>query len=472
MSVTLADQMGAMALIDDMRHREMVVQEHLNLPAIRQEVAQRIREYYASKAIEVDPAIVDKGVRDFFARRLCYESAPPSPLAAGVAQIFIRRDKWLRPVALALAGIVAATTCLYGVNSYLDHRKADEVQASADASMQMHNQLDDEIRRQQAKLAEMQHRVAAAALPAAERLLFRVPDALTDAQRLIAVAASGRVTAQLRDAASESVAHDTTAMHTAATKLKESSDTLDAVDTLLGVKARYDSVVQSAGFKSGRDRYPAMRSAAAVAAQAIDSADTKGVAASGDAVTKLINVVSAVGQIDVLRERQAGLVEQFGAMRLSGEDAGRVDAMSNGVTRAIDKFDATGAQAALDALSAALTYAKTPLSLNIVDRTGVKSGAERNYRASSGKSWFLIVEATDPSGQVVTVPVKSAETGVTANAKLFGVRVTQAEYERVKADKRADGHVDDRFVGQKPASSLTFQFTPRTAAKPDMILEW
>lgn len=51
-----------------------------------------------------------------------------------------------------------------------------------------------------------------------------------------------------------------------------------------------------------------------------------------------------------------------------------------------------------------------PLTLNIVDRKGTKSGVERNYKASGGKSWFVVVEATDSSSNVMKVPVTSAET--------------------------------------------------------------
>lgn len=45
MSVPLSDQIGAMALVDQLRHREMEIQEHLDLPKRRADVAERIRTY-------------------------------------------------------------------------------------------------------------------------------------------------------------------------------------------------------------------------------------------------------------------------------------------------------------------------------------------------------------------------------------------------------------------------------------------
>ena len=57
----LRDQMGAMALIDEMRHKQMIVQEHLDLPKRREEVVRRIREYYRSQNIEVSDELVEQG---------------------------------------------------------------------------------------------------------------------------------------------------------------------------------------------------------------------------------------------------------------------------------------------------------------------------------------------------------------------------------------------------------------------------
>ena len=70
----LSEQMGAMALVDQLRLQQRQVQDHLDLPRRRDEVAGRIRTYYQSQGIACDDALIDRGVRAFFAERLVFQA--------------------------------------------------------------------------------------------------------------------------------------------------------------------------------------------------------------------------------------------------------------------------------------------------------------------------------------------------------------------------------------------------------------
>lgn len=305
----LRDQMGAMALIDEMRHKQMIVQEHLDLPKRREEVVRRIREYYQSQNIAVNDELVEQGVRSYFEGRLTYEAPPAGGLSGLLARIYITRSSWKKPV---VAGVTALTL----------------------------------------------------------------------------LAGGGYITQQARETA-------------------------------------------------------AMQEAARNAA-VID------------------NIAVQVQEID----------ERFKAMDLAPAEREQVTAMVAAASTAVRERDAARAKESLAALKTTLAYAETPLTFNVVDRAGVNSGVERNYSASGGKSWYLIAEAIDPSGNVVPVSVASAESGARKQAALFGVRVSRDVYESVKADKMEDGHVDNRLLGKKPANSLTPQFARAFSDQPEMILEW
>ena len=71
---TFSEQMGAMALVDELRLQQRQMQEHLDLPRRREEVAERIRGYYQRQGIACDDALIELGVREFFARRLVFEA--------------------------------------------------------------------------------------------------------------------------------------------------------------------------------------------------------------------------------------------------------------------------------------------------------------------------------------------------------------------------------------------------------------
>lgn len=307
--VSLRDQMGAMALIDEMRHKQMIVREHLDMPKRREEVARRIREYYQRQNIAVNDELVEQGVRAYFEKRLTYEAPHAGTLSSLLARIYITRSSWKKPVVAGVTGLALLAGGSYFVQ-------------------------------QQRETAAMQ--------------------------------------AAARDAA------------------------------------------------------------------VID------------------NVAAQIREIDA----------QFKSMGMSPAEQEQVAASVAAANTAVQERDITRAEESLAALKGMLTYAETPLTFNVVDRAGVKSGVERNYGPSGGKSWYLITEAVDPSGKAVPVIVTSVESGAKKQAAMFGVRVSKDVYESVKEDKREDGHVDNRTLGKKPANSLTPQFTRAFSAQPDMILEW
>lgn len=308
----LREQMGAMALIDEMRHRQMVVQEHLDLPRRREEVARRIREYYRSQNIQVADELVEQGVRTYFDKRLSYEAPRTGKLPDLLARVYVSRSSWKKP---ALAG-VAALALLAG-GAYVAQQ------------------------------------------------------------------------AQEREAASER------------------------------------------------------------AAQAAMATELDGIAAR-------------------IRKAEAG----FRAMGLPPPDMQQVEAMVAAADEAVQARDNAKARASIEQLEATLAYAKTPLAVNVVDRAGAKTGVVRRYGPGGGSAWYLIAEATDPSGRAVPIAVTSAESGDRKLASQFGVRVSQAVFDRVRADKMEDGHVDDKLLGKKPANALTVQYTRAFSEQPDLILEW
>lgn len=93
MAASLSDQLGAMAIIDGLRHRRMLVDELLDLPRRREEAAQRIREYYAAQNVDVDEALIEQGVSAYFDRRLEFEPAERGKWESRAAAAYIRSQR-------------------------------------------------------------------------------------------------------------------------------------------------------------------------------------------------------------------------------------------------------------------------------------------------------------------------------------------------------------------------------------------
>eukprot|EP01032_Pedospumella_encystans_P033131 gene33131-37433_t len=82
-----------MSIIDELRHQQMMVAEHLDLPRRRADVEQRIRAYYAAQNIPVDDALIAQGVRAYVDGRLEFRPAAPGKLAGLLSRLYVKRGE-------------------------------------------------------------------------------------------------------------------------------------------------------------------------------------------------------------------------------------------------------------------------------------------------------------------------------------------------------------------------------------------
>ena len=118
-----------------------------------------------------------------------------------------------------------------------------------------------------------------------------------------------------------------------------------------------------------------------------------------------------------------------------------------------------GAQAAIDDLTALRDELRQEYSLRVVNRQGVQSGfwtfPEINTDATN---YYVVVEAIAPDGDVLNLPILNEETGETDTVAIWGVRVPEAVYRSVEADKRDDGIIQRNVVGIKQFGFLDVDY--------------
>lgn len=152
----LEELMVAMDVVDTIRHRELLVERELDSVRRRERLIERLREIYAAQGIAVTDAALAAGVEALERERFAYQPPPESGLA-WLARLYVRRDRWAKPL-LAVAGVllIAWTLWYVGVQRPEAQRRAElpaqieathlriiSVSASADAT-----QRADELRRQ------------------------------------------------------------------------------------------------------------------------------------------------------------------------------------------------------------------------------------------------------------------------------------------------------------------------------------
>lgn len=89
----------------------------------------------------------------------------------------------------------------------------------------------------------------------------------------------------------------------------------------------------------------------------------------------------------------------------------------------------------------------------VADRSR-KSGIDRYFRdpkvpgAEKVPSWYAIVEARNPRGQLLTRKIRNSETDKSTDVQTWGERIPREVYERLKADKK-DGVLNETLFSVK-----------------------
>jgi len=119
----------------------------------------------------------------------------------------------------------------------------------------------------------------------------------------------------------------------------------------------------------------------------------------------------------------------------------------------------TGAEQAIAGLAALRDQLRQEYTLKIVSRDGQKTGfwtfPEINTAATN---YYVVVEAIGADGKPLTLPITNEENGQTESVAVWGVRVPEATYRSVEADKRDDGIVERNTMGIKQYGFLDVDY--------------
>ena len=99
------------------------------------------------------------------------------------------------------------------------------------------------------------------------------------------------------------------------------------------------------------------------------------------------------------------------------------------------------------------------IGTHVDDRDGERTGVWRySEKANGSRNYYLVTEALDEAGNATELLIRNEETGKDEWASLFAVRVPEATYNRVAADKQDNGIIEDDQIGSKPRGSLSPRF--------------
>lgn len=179
-------------------------------------------------------------------------------------------------------------------------------------------------------------------------------------------------------------------------------------------------------------------------------------------------------ELRMVRELPADLQGAYQGVTISTQDAGVLGDARGLLTAgeaALADGDYAAARTAVADLRGMSTQLQQQYEIRIVSRPGVRSGTTRVPDENRfAENFYVIVEAVTPDGRALTLPITSEEDGRMRRVALWGLRVDEATYERVRADKQNDGIVNDALVGAKRRGVLEPEYTIQTTG--GAITEW
>jgi len=154
------------------------------------------------------------------------------------------------------------------------------------------------------------------------------------------------------------------------------------------------------------------------------------------------------------------------------EEAGRqAEQLYKTASTALSNGDEEAAQTALQSLHELRSMLEQAYTLQIVSRPGEKSGVWRVPEANpDARNYYIIVEALAADGRTLQVPVVNEENGRTERVSKWGLRVEEAVFRRIAADKHDDGIIQQRRIGVKQSGQLKPDYQVPTSGAA--ITQW
>lgn len=490
----LQDALLTMDVVDQLRYRNAEMKVLADSGHDKAALKRRLLELYRSQGIEVSDEILEAGIQAQREQRYLYTA--PRGWKAWLARRWIDRArllKWALAVVLALLVLVALLVMARSFGAFVhDINVQNNVQA-----------LNDKV------AAQQQEAVAARALLAAQEQALQglLPRASASGDRLqpltesaqAALAEAQRHFADLpaamaalptlvrkdkltRLSSGGSATGERAAAQVEQQRLAAAQRLANARDTLPALTERVNILVQAVEASELLDTTNTAAKAARltpdaeqVRARAYTGGDVAlragDMAAAGQAVSTLKDLISSADTLAALNDRLARLKADGLATGVAGEDRKRFERALDQAARLIRVETLAEAGPALDEVSQLVGLLSQTLIYRIVNRDDERTGVWRyNEKANGGRNYYLVAEALDEAGNAAELPIRNEETGKEERVSVFAVRVPQATYNRVAADKQDNGIIEDDLIGSKPRGSLSPRFRMPTTG--GYITEW
>ena len=148
----------------------------------------------------------------------------------------------------------------------------------------------------------------------------------------------------------------------------------------------------------------------------------------------------------------------------------RADALLAEGTSAISRRNAIAARTAVASLDELANTLRQEYTLRIAGRPEDQTGFFRENSRFQGRAYYLVVNAADPKGNPVKVPIRSDETNQIEKVSRFAVRVPSETFDAVRQDKARNGIVQNASLAEKRRGYLEPSYS--MPVLPGRLTQW
>lgn len=464
---SLEESLLTMDIVDKIRHEEALLDEYANDEERAQKLKEHLANVYRQQGIDVSDDVLEEGVKASMEGRFVHKPVTKG-FAVKLANIYIQRGRWGKQLAALLAALGIGSGAYYG--TVMLPEQQNRATAIVKTNTGLRNLSETRtllLQRAQRLLQGLQQPMAAT--DASRSLLESLE---SEAKSLVVKSESALTHLQLPDNKPISEADYDTRYSSLNRAVTEAQDALTQAEVdiieaerLLNNRGRVSDLATQLNALGVRLSNERLNSQFKIRMEAYQT-QAQDALRKGDIPLAEQHIMALSGGLDnypalmsVNQEAQRVLDE---AKRTSKEPLvdDELALYYSKVLAGVDAGSLQKARSAMQELQQLAALVKLDLKLKIVNRSGVKSGVWRisNANANAARNYYLVVEALDRSGKSVDLPITNEESQNTNWVNLFAVRVTQRDFERVKADKLDNGIIDSALIGEKAPGYITLNW--------------
>lgn len=477
--LTTQAAMDVALLVDEYRHQHQAIEKYLNQYESRQEMETALTAFYNRQGIvDVTPEMIKAGIEAYEKKRFTYKGVQGNWLTQKVASLYL----WAFPhrfvIPFAVAGVIAAPVLIIALSTAASNMALEGQLKELNQNISnLHRQEEMSVAGYRAFIAQSKATLDEVDI---DHMSYAKSMAVTlkEKSSLQLKAASGLFDSLEGNVQSAFVLRDASDKETVEVeqmrwrleyekpgleRIKQIADNQKAITATLGeLKALSvaDAALQRIDASDMYARYKGEVDIITERANVLLSLKSGQGEAANTGASKLEQMLvikeSSKALLAVLFETvpqiKRGFTDESGMKRLEG--------LIGSAQYAAERGDQAGFTKEMTRIRELSHYVMADLNVRIVDKKGIDTGFSRNN--DNAKRYYLVLESVDNSGTVYPHEVQNIENGSIERVSHWAQRVSEDEFKRVVADKKADGVVDNYEFGRKSSGDYDIQYSRPT----------